>query len=176
MKTHSMRKAVLTAGAVLALGGAAFAAVIFDPTTGEGFVGKGDVQLTFGWNNKALQDNANTVRFQVVSEVVTEVSWTCTNSNNDNEQVRQQTTTTTIEGLVESVARERRQVTGFILEGYDGDPVDGGSETDGPAIDSCPGGPWSLTTPAGAPVVVDSSTAFQVKFSGSGWVELVEVD
>src|SRR3990170_2451923 len=32
--------------------GTALAAVIFDPVTGEGFVGKGDVQLVFGWNNK----------------------------------------------------------------------------------------------------------------------------
>lgn len=175
MKTHSMRKAVLTAGAVLALGGAAFAAVIFDPMTGEGFVGKGDVQLTFGWNNAALQRNADTVQFRVVSEVVTEVSWVCTNSNNQNTQERERTTTTSYQGLLESVARVRNQVTGFILSGYDGDPVGGGSTTDGPPINSCPSGPWTLTTPAGDPEVVSSSEAFEVRWSGSDWTELLEM-
>ncbi len=40
-----------------------FASVTFDPTTGAGFVGKGDVQTAFGWNNQALQANAADVTF-----------------------------------------------------------------------------------------------------------------
>ena len=42
---------VLAAIAALAVSTAALATVTFDPATGIGFVGKGDVQLAFGWNN-----------------------------------------------------------------------------------------------------------------------------
>lgn len=51
------------AAASLLFSSAASAAVAFDSSTGTGFVGKGDVQLLYGWNNKALQDNASGVSF-----------------------------------------------------------------------------------------------------------------
>jgi hypothetical protein len=52
-------KAAIAVPALCAmLATAALAAVTFDVNTGFGFVGKGDVQLAFGWNNKALQTNA----------------------------------------------------------------------------------------------------------------------
>ena len=59
----------LSLAAVTAVGGAsaASAAVTFDPATGSGFVGKGDVQYTFGWNNAKLQSNAGTVDFRYES-------------------------------------------------------------------------------------------------------------
>lgn len=47
---------------------AAFAAVTFDPATGEGFVGKGDVQKAFGWNNATMQANHEDVTFTYVLE------------------------------------------------------------------------------------------------------------
>jgi hypothetical protein len=148
------------------------AAVDFDALTGEGFVGKGDVQLAFGWNNKALQENANDVQFQVNSEVVTEVSWICTNTNNDNIQERERTTTSSVAGVLSSVARERNQITGFILEGYDGEPTIVEGESEGPKLDSCPSGPWSLTTPAGDPEVVSSTGGLQVSVDGEEWFDL----
>ncbi|WP_223592466.1 hypothetical protein [Neobacillus bataviensis] len=43
--------------------GSASASVAFDSATGTGFVGKGDVQLAFGWNNAALQKNASGLTF-----------------------------------------------------------------------------------------------------------------
>jgi hypothetical protein len=55
--------------------GAVFAAVTFDPETGTGFVGKGDVQTAFGWNNKQLQDNAGLVQFRATT--TSETTWTC---------------------------------------------------------------------------------------------------
>ena len=165
MKKFGKRTIALVAGAVAALtiAGAVFAAVTFDPATGTGFVGKGDVQLVFGWNNKALQDNAASVQFRANSTVVTERSWTCTNENNQNEQVRDRTTTTSIQGVVSSVARERNQITGFNLTGYSGDPTMT-SETKGPPLNSCPSGQggWTLTTPAGDPEVISSSTVLKV--------------
>jgi hypothetical protein len=159
------------AGAI-ATSAALMAAVTFDPATGYGFVGKGDVQLVYGWNNKALQDHADDVEFRVNSRVVTEISWICTNTNNETTQERERTTTTTVQGVLESVARERNQVTGFILNGYDGDSIDS-STTDGPPLNSCPAGPWTLTSPAGEPVVVsEEGGGLEVSIDGINWYGL----
>jgi hypothetical protein len=171
MRVKLLVLVVLAAVLVLAAS-AVSAAVTFDAETGTGFVGKGDVQLAFGWNNKALQDNAEDVQFRASSEVVTEVSWTCTNTNNDNIQERARTTTTTFEGVVSHTTRERNQITGFTLTGYDGDPTTSDT-TEGNPLNSCPSGPWSLTTPAGDPVVVSTSEGgLQVSIDGEAWIEL----
>jgi len=59
-----MRKFLYAAAAAaLVVSQAASAAVTFDSATGTGFVGKGDVQLAFGWNNQTLQANASGVTF-----------------------------------------------------------------------------------------------------------------
>jgi len=159
--------------ALAGFGGVALAAVILNPD-GTGFVGKGDVQFTFDWNNAMLQKKAEFVEFKAVSEVVTEQSWVCTNSNNETTQERARTTTTTIAGLVDSIARERNQITGFNLLGYS-DAPDETSSTDGQPLNSCPSGPWTLTTPAGDPVVVSSSNSLRVSpDSGESWVDLDE--
>jgi hypothetical protein len=47
----------------------ASAAIVFDPETGTGFVGKGDVQRAYGWNNRQLQDNASGLTFTYEDEV-----------------------------------------------------------------------------------------------------------
>lgn len=159
-----MRKTTITmalaALLVMALAIPAFAAVTFDPDTGTGFVGKGDVQLALGYNNKQLQDNASSLQFQAKSTKVTEVSWTCTNDRNENTQERERTTTTTTQGVVSSIARERNQITGFNLTGYQGETTS--STTEGNPLNSCPSGPWTLTTPAGDPEVIDSTTVLTV--------------
>jgi hypothetical protein len=173
MQKRSIIGAAGAAVAVALLATSVYAAVNFDPATGTGLVGKGDVQLVYGWNNKALQDNAASVQFRAASEVVTEISWICTNSNNENTQERARTTTTTVEGVVSSIARERNQITGFILNGYVGTPEEG-STTEGNPLNSCPAAAsgWSLTTPAGDPEVVRSSSALQVSINGSDWFDL----
>jgi hypothetical protein len=166
-----MMKLALRAGLVLGVIAIAFAAVNFDPETGTGFVGKGDVQLVLGWNNKQLQDGAGSVQFQASSVVVTEVSWICTNTNNENIQERARTTTATIQGVVSHVARVKNQITGFNLTGYSGDPTES-STTDGPPVNSCPSGPWTLTTPAGDPEVVSSTGGLQVSIDATNWFDL----
>jgi hypothetical protein len=143
----------------------AYAAVTFDPETGTGFVGKGDVQTAFGWNNKQLQQNAGGVSFEFESVTVTETEWTCTNDRNQNEQVRQRETTTTTTGLVDSIAREKNQITGFNLEGFSGEPTET-STTEGPPVNSCPSGPWTLTSPAGDPEVISEESTLFAVFSG----------
>lgn len=50
-----IKVAVSATAAVILTASAAGAAVTFDPATGTGFIGKGDVQTALGWNNKALQ-------------------------------------------------------------------------------------------------------------------------
>jgi hypothetical protein len=170
MRAKLLVLVVLAAVLVLAAS-AVSAAVTFDAETGTGFVGKGDVQLVYGWNNKALQDNADDVQFRASSEEVTEVSWICTNSNNQNTQERERTTTTTIAGVVTSVARERNQITGFILNGYVGTPTTL-STTEGNQLNSCPSGPWTLTTPAGDPEFVSSTGGLQVSSNGTDWFDL----
>jgi len=120
-------------------------AVTFDAQTGEGFVGKGNVQAVFSWNNAVLQVCApigedNCVEFR--AQTTTETTWQCRNANNQNVQSRTRTTTTS--GVFDDTSREPRnqnQVTGFILTGYTGDAA---TETEGPPLESCPSGPWSL--------------------------------
>ncbi len=157
------------AGVVLTLAPVANASVLVNQD-GTGFIGKGDVQLPFGWNNKALQDNAAGVTFRIESNstTVTEKSWICTNSNNEKTQERERTTTatTSTQALLSSVSREivkggkQGAVNGFNLNGFAGDPVTESSQTtDGPRENSCPEGPWSLTTAAGDPEEISSETS-----------------
>ncbi|MBW3665749.1 MAG: hypothetical protein KY469_21875 [Actinobacteria bacterium] len=171
-----MKKTITILAASVALAvfaSAAFAAVTFNAADGTGFVGKGDVQLVYNWNNKALQDNAASVQFQAESKVVTEVSWVCTNTKHEHEQPRARTTTTTVEGVVDSIARDKKgQITGFNLTGYAGGTTED-VVNDGPGVNSCPGGKdWSLTTPAGDPEEVSSSSALQVSIDGADWFDL----
>lgn len=172
MRKFGKKSVALIVGVVaLTVTGSALAAVTFDPATGTGFVGKGDVQLIYGWNNKALQDNAGALQFRASSEVVTERSWVCTNTNNENTQERDRTTTTSTQGVVSSIARERNQITGFNLTGYSGTPTES-SSTEGPPVNSCPSGPWTLTSPAGDPEVVSSESHVQVSTDGTNWFNL----
>lgn len=148
---------LVAAFAVMALfATASMAAVTFDPATGRGFVGKGDVQLAFGWNNKALNDNAGHVRFTYSGTTTQETSWVCVNENNGNEQERERVTTTEVSGLVSHVARDnKRQITGFILGGFDGTSTST-TETEGPKLNSCPNANSSYvldSTAVGDPVV-----------------------
>jgi hypothetical protein len=134
------RKLYMTMGlaliAMFVAAGAVFAAVTFDPVTGTGFVGKGDVQTALGYNNKQLQDNANSLEFTAQSD--TRTTWTC--DRDAGPQSNERANTTTEQGIADSVARVKNQITGFNLNGYIGDPVEIGHE--GPAVGSCPTG-WT---------------------------------
>lgn len=148
MKRTSLLVAALAVGAITT---AAYAAVTFDPSTGTGFVGKGDVQLALGMNNAQIQKA--TLNFAM--SATTEQAWECTNSNNEKVQERSRTSTT--QGVVSVVARVKNQITGYNLVGFDGAPQITASE--GPALNSCPNanGTWSLTSPAGDPVTLAGS-------------------
>jgi hypothetical protein len=167
-----MKKGILTGVAAaaiaagLALAAPASAAVTFDAATGAGFVGKGDVQQAFGWNNSLLQSRANDVVFAAESDTVTEVSWVCTNPKNETTQERLRTTTTSTSGVVSAVTRDNksRQVTGFNLAGYAGGATNT-STSDGNKLNSCPTN-WILT-PAGDPVVVSQTTELTATYNSA---------
>lgn len=140
MNTSKIGAAI--AGLALALAcGSAAAEVSFDPATGTGFVGKGDVQSAFGWNNAKLQQNAAAVTFTFEAqdggwEYVCEW-WTGPDHNRKVHQVTK-TVGLSIGGEITHDARTRNQLTGFILLGYTN-----GFETDEGAVpaigDACLG-------------------------------------
>lgn len=178
MKTISLKVAAATLAltGLMSLAAPAMASVSFDPATGTGFVGKGDVQTIFSWSNKNLQDNASTVDFRVNS--VTETSWTCTKvvvQGNDQvrEIVQQRSTETSTMGLITSVARENSKgkdgaVTGFYLTGYEGSPL---LATDGPAPGSCPADPSGFVYDDNAVTTV-SGGGLQVTRDGTNWYSI----
>jgi hypothetical protein len=162
-----MKKTLMTMLALsscLAVGTLAYAAVTFDATTGTGFVGKGEVQVALGLNNKELNAQAGNLIFAAVGTQVQEYSWECTNSNNDKVQSRERETSVTTQGVVSAVARDNKtgQITGFNLIEYQGNPTTQ-TTSSGQPLNSCPAGAnWSLSTPAGEPVVIESSSVLTV--------------
>jgi hypothetical protein len=160
-----MRKLYLAMGlalvAMFVAAGAVFAAVTFDPATGTGFVGKGDVQTALGFNNKQLQDNVNNIQFRTLK--VTETTWTCDRDAGPQTQERANSTTT--QGVVDTVARERNQITGFNLTGYSGAEEEIGHE--GPAVGSCPTG-WTAINQSSQVI----SSTLQVSADGTNFVNL----
>ena len=171
-----MRKLFLAMGlalvAMLVAAGAAFAAYTFDPATGTGFVGKGDVQLIYGYNNQQLQTNASKIDFRAIT--TSETSWTCsrpapTPQDPNREITQQRNNTTTAQGLATTVARETSKgkngpVTGFNLTGYDSPPTVIAS--DGPATASCPASPSGFTFDEGSQVTTTEPTQLQVTNDG----------
>ena len=162
-----MRKLYLAMGlalvAVFVSAGAVFAAVTFDPVTGKGFVGKGDVQLAFNLNNKQLQQNASKVTFTY--ETVGEYTLLCKADDTTRTNPRTGEVTVTpgaekeFKNRVQSVetslqgdprqTKGQNQFTGFNLSGIIGEPLTTG--------ESCPGGfptELSRTAQEGAGTVI----------------------
>jgi hypothetical protein len=126
-------KMTLGLGACLAGAYAVFAIVTFDPASGKGFVGKGDVQLAMGWNNAQLQANAHSVAFNYVVREVYAVTEVFATGNPDNPWSLNvhEIAITMVYGIRSSVDADPRQVrgqkqfTGFNLFGYTGVSVSG---------------------------------------------------
>ena len=73
-----MRNRLLALSALLAISATATAEVSYD-ANGVGFVGKGDVMDVFGWNNAALQANAASLTFQLLT--TSGATWQCLGYN-----------------------------------------------------------------------------------------------
>lgn len=100
----------------------AFAGVTFDPATGTGFVGKGDVQTALGYNNHVMQSQEGNLAFTYVAETM--LSQLCqkeTGGAGKSEVKIHYHTWTWARAISSSLAyqsRTQRQVTGFHLLGY----------------------------------------------------------
>ncbi|MFC4932349.1 hypothetical protein [Massilia sp. GCM10023247] len=95
----------------------ASAAVAYDPLTG-GFVGKGDVQLAFGWNNAALQKNAAAVSFsyRLSTDYKAVCTWTTgEGTRGEREHNVKHTEVYVVGDTVAYDARLKSQITGFNL-------------------------------------------------------------
>jgi hypothetical protein len=103
------------------------AAVDLDTDTGQGFVGKGDVQLALGWNKQQLQDNAAALDFSyVATQNYSAVCnfWTGPTHNRVEHNVSR-TTTSDISAVVGYDGRNNKKgdITGFFLTGFTGLPT-----------------------------------------------------
>lgn len=159
MGDHMKIARIAAAAALFAVTAFANAGVTFDPTTGTGFVGKGDVQLAFGWNNAQLQTNAAGVGFsyQLRQDYLAVCTWT-TAEGTRGEKTHEVSHTLKYNAgsTVNYDARTRSQITGFTLTGYPtGTEVSVGTA---PVVGApCPGnegtdGAWSSVTPVGTGV------------------------
>jgi hypothetical protein len=119
----NMRK--LAVGAALAaVATVAMATVIFN-TDGTGWVGKGDVQTAFAWNNSAMQKKHTSISFEFEDTAgwTAICTWTTGPDNPNANENGQQTHTIkrTRTGLMDAVLstdRKTGQYTGWTLRGF----------------------------------------------------------
>jgi hypothetical protein len=129
MKRH---KVLIGVAICLAVAGIVFASVTLDPTSGTGFVGKGDVQTALGLNNAQMQEKAPYLVFTYVTTDTYEVvnAWASGNVDNPVSLNYHTATVTTSVGVNATVVYDSRknsqgQVTGFNLTGFGVKVVDG---------------------------------------------------
>jgi hypothetical protein len=90
-----------------------------DLETGVGFIGKGDVQLHYGWSNQQMQANADLLEFRIVEKNDSSYTWDCLNAKNEKLQSFGNTTSQTSRNNVVVVSRSNKNniITGFRLDG-----------------------------------------------------------
>jgi hypothetical protein len=168
MKFKTMYNTALSL-TLLALSATSMASVSID-NDGVGFVGKGDVQQVFDWNNAQLQDNAASLQFRFGASNT--ASWTCAGENKAGKIVTTQHELTT--GVHSAAAFDPRknrqgQITGFILSGFDA------SQTSTQAAGQCPSNNGFVVQPA---LVGDinwngsGEPTLQVSIDGNEWFDL----
>ncbi len=160
-----MKKIFLAAAAATALiSTAAFASVSFNSSTGTGFVGKGDIQVLYGWNNAQLQSKAGGVSFAYDARDTYDVTceWDTGNHNIVHHIVDHPTHT----NITSSIAYDPRQVkgqkqiTGFNLNGFGTTTSQGNVPEVG---GSCPNGNSGIIT---AVELVSSVGGLTVTYGG----------
>lgn len=115
----------------------ALATVTFDPATGTGFVGKGDVQTAFDWNNQQLQSKAAGVT--LAYDTTTHYSATCewvTGAGTKGQKTHDITLSrhSGVNSTVAYDARVKTQITGVTLKGFGDSTTDGIAPGRGPAV------------------------------------------
>jgi hypothetical protein len=169
-----MKHKILALTASLAVATSASAAVTYD-ANGVGFVGNGDIQTLYGWNNAGLNANADLVMFRLLSDG--SVTWTCTGVNPAGHTVTQSHSLETqpLDASVDFSVRRNPQgnVTGFELHGTEGGAALGTTEYT--SIGSCNTlrnwqvqptlDPYSINMNGGGPML-------QVSIDGEEWFDL----
>ena len=132
-----MRKISIAAAAALTIASSIAMATVTVDSNGVGFVGKGDVQLAFGWNNAAAQRNASAVSFHTESSAEYEAVCTFTTGEGTRGERTHNVShdrSTAVLSAIASDPRKTGQWTGYNLNGFgtvtsSGDPVpvEGGS-------------------------------------------------
>lgn len=129
--------------------------VSFNSADGTGFVGKGDVQTAFGWNNATLQNNADGVSFSynATQTYAATCTW-ITGEGTKGEKTHNvdHNKTAEINSDISYDARKHQQIDGFILTGF-GTVSESGEVPEVGA--PCPGNPgtdgvWTAVTLTGS--------------------------
>lgn len=148
LKRISTVLAAAAAGTIL-LAGTSFAAVDFDPATGMGSVGKGDVQIAFGLNNAQFQQQAGNVKFLSKTVTVTEVVCESTAGRKTTRKEKEERTNT--KSVIAYDLRQKKQIVGYTLTGLESTTL---RETGG-----CSGGAVEVEpTPEEAALIAEPST------------------
>jgi hypothetical protein len=118
--TKILTAATGAATALLFTAGAASATVTFDPGSGTGFVGKGDVQTAYGWNNQTLQANAGglTFAYDATDSYAAVCTWTTgTGTRGERTHNISLNRETSVNSAIAYNARVHNQIDGFNLTG-----------------------------------------------------------
>jgi hypothetical protein len=123
MRKMSRSLATVAVAGLLAVSSVARASVAVDASTGVGFVGTGDVQTAFGWNNAQLQNKAGGVTFTFDSEdtYLVTAEWETGNPNSPHGTTLHTITVprhTSVKATVAYDPRVKNQITGFNLKGF----------------------------------------------------------
>jgi hypothetical protein len=116
-----MKRALIIGFGIVAAGAVASAAVSFDSTTGSGFVGKGDVQLALGLNNKQVQLTPVTFTYSETEVADVTCEWDTETGGKVSKTIHHAVTNEKTAGIDSSVvydARVRNQITGYNLVGF----------------------------------------------------------
>jgi hypothetical protein len=125
-------RALLGTVLVIAMATPSLAMIEFDPETGTGFIGKGDVQSAFDWNNAALQRNVSEITFtyNAVNVYNVIVKWETTTGGKDPKTITHSNVheiNVTVNGGIQHEERVHKQVDGFVLKGFTGETESIGS-------------------------------------------------
>jgi hypothetical protein len=145
------------------------ASTVYDSTSGIGFVGKGDVQSAFGWNNARLQANASGVSFSY--DAIDTFSAVCTFVTGEGTRGEKTHDVTLprhaeISSDIHYHARSHKQIDGFILTGLGETTASGTAPAQGAAcVASQDGiahdGTWTSVT------LTSSSGGLSVSYGGT---------
>ena len=169
-----MSKWFLAAAAAACVSTAAFASISFNPTTGTGFIGKGDVQSALGLNNPQLQAlyAAGGLNFAFTENVDYKYVCTWIADDGQTEPVAKNKTIKVKKSLNVSLNVQGRDIssgingpnTGFIINGF------GGTTTSEPIPmvgDACDAGDGARPKPGTVTsVTVNSNTGGEITVNG----------